>query len=267
MSRIATTIIAACLSLAASGAHAGDATPDSSAKVWEKTSPARKNVLVELFTSDGCDSCPPANKWLSDALKSGDSALIPLSMHVTYWNYLGWKDGFSNVFFDARQEAYARQAINRFSYTPELFLNGREWRGWRSAGRAAIADAASVQAPLSIKLVATQLDASKLSIQTTVQWGRDVAPADRSTARLYLFLYEDDLAERPNAGELKNVVLKHDHVVRDWSVADAAQGGKAVAHDFGIPADSKRGKLGIVAFVQSGDLKTVYQAIDLPLRF
>lgn len=267
MFRIVTTMIAACFSFAASSAFAVDAMPVSSAKVWEKTSPAGKNVLVELFTSDGCDSCPPANKWLSDALKSGDAALIPLSMHVTYWNYLGWKDGFSNAFFDARQEAYARQAINRFSYTPELFLNGREWRGWRGAGRAETGAAAIERAPLTIKLVAKQIDQGKLSVETTVRWVKDRAPAGLPAARLHLFLYEDDLVEHPNAGELKNVELKHDHVVRDWNVAEATQGDKAAAHVFDIPSDSKRGKLGIVAFVQSGDLKTVYQAIDLPLRF
>lgn len=234
------------------------------------TSPAKKNALVELFTSDGCDSCPPANKWLSGVVKGGDKTVIPVSMHVTYWNHLGWKDGYSNTYFDDRQAAYARHATSRFSYTPELFLNASEWRGWRSESPAGLANARKELAPVTINLVARPAGAKGFSVDATVTPVEGAAKADLSAVRLYVLLYEDDLAEQPNAGELKNVVLKHDHVVRDWKVADvseAIRSGKPVTSAFGPPPQSNPKKLGVVAFVQTTDLKAIYQVVDLPLCF
>jgi len=227
-------------------------------------SPARKNALVELFTSDGCDSCPPANKWLSDSVKRGDKTLIPVSMHVTYWNYLGWKDRFSNGFFDGRQDAYSKQAIHKFSYTPELFVNGQEWREWNGDSRLAIDSPRSQAAPVSINL-AVRPQGANLGVETMVEPVKSAGTVDLSATRLYLLLYEDNLVEHPNAGELKGAALRHDHVVRDWKVSDV-QAGK-VTQQFSVPPAANRKNLGVVAFVQSKDLKSVYQAVDLPLCF
>jgi hypothetical protein len=234
------------------------------------TSPAKKNTLVELFTSDGCDSCPPANKWLSGVVRGTDKTVIPVSMHVTYWNHLGWKDGYGNSYFDDRQGAYARQATSKFSYTPELFLNAREYRGWRNASAAEIANSQKELAPISIKLVSQQADARSLSVDATLTQVEGAAKADLSAIRLYVLLYEDDLAEKPNAGELKNVVLKHDHVVLDWKVIDvseAVRSGKTVTSAFSLPPQSNPKKMGVVAFVQTADLKSIHQVVDLPFCF
>jgi hypothetical protein len=233
-------------------------------------SPAKKNTLVELFTSDGCDSCPPANKWLSGVVKGADKSVIPVSMHVTYWNHLGWKDGYSNTYFDDRQDAYVRHSLSKFSYTPELFLNAREYRGWRGEGAAEIANAQKGLAPVSIKLISRQADARSLSVDATLAPVEGAAGADLSAIRLYVLLYEDDLADKPKAGELKNVVLKHDHVVRDWKVTDvseAVRSGKPVTSTFRLPAQSNPKKMGLVAFVQTADLKSIHQVVDLPLCF
>lgn len=268
MNMLFRTILAGCAAFMMGGACADDMNnKESIARSCQRTSPVKRNVLVELFTSDGCDSCPPANKWLSTALRGGDKALIPISMHVSYWNYLGWKDGFSKAFFDDRQESYARQAVNKFSYTPELFLNAREWRGWRNGDRNEIADAESETSPISITLVATRLDKGYLSVETTITQNKNAPKADLSAARLYVFLYEDELTEHPNAGELKNVLLKHDHVVRDWKISDPIRGDKMVNSAFNIAPDWNQKKMGIVAFVQSNDLKSIYQAVDLPFCF
>ncbi|HXC40964.1 MAG TPA: DUF1223 domain-containing protein [Burkholderiales bacterium] len=233
------------------------------AEECKATSPAKKNALVELFTSDGCDSCPPANKWLSDSVKRGDKTLIPVSMHVTYWNYLGWKDRFSHGFFDERQDAYAKQAIHKFSYTPELFVNGQEWREWNGDSRFAIDNPRTQAAPVSISL-AIRPQAGALSVEATVEPVKG-EKIDLSAARLYFLLYEDNLIERPNAGELKGAALRHDHVVRDWKISDV-QAGK-ISQQFSVPPGANRKNLGIVAFVQGKDLKSVYQAVDLPLCF
>lgn len=88
--------------------------------------------LLELYTSQGCSSCPPAERWLNawvdDARLWRD--LVPLALHVDYWDYLGWRDPFASAEYGARQRAYASAGRARGVYTPGFFLNGREWRGW-----------------------------------------------------------------------------------------------------------------------------------------
>lgn len=88
--------------------------------------------VLELYTSQGCSSCPPAERWLS-ALTGHPglwSEVIPLAFHVDYWDRLGWPDPFANPGYSARQRAYASLAGGRGVYTPQFFLAGREWRGW-----------------------------------------------------------------------------------------------------------------------------------------
>jgi hypothetical protein len=233
--------------------------------VCKKTSPTGKNVLIELFTSDGCDSCPPANKWLTSVVKGGDKSVIPVSMHVTYWNHLGWKDEFSNPYFDARQGSYAKLGNARFSYTPGVFLNAREWRGWRGGKRAEPEKSNGETAPVSINLVARRSGDNELAVEATVTPVPSGGGVDLASARLYVLLYEDDLVTRPKAGELKNVQLKHDHVVRDWKIADGIRSDKAIASAFKISSNWNQKNLGVVAFVQSADLKTIHQVVDLPL--
>lgn len=93
----------------------------------------RVNV-IELFTSEGCSSCPPADFWLSH-LRENDNLwnqFIPLSFHVDYWDYLGWKDKFSRAEFSQRQRRYDNLGQVNGVYTPGMLLNGREWKKWRS---------------------------------------------------------------------------------------------------------------------------------------
>lgn len=87
-------------------------------------SPPQLPVVVELFTSQGCSSCPP-----TDAMVAGladDPGVLPLSYHVDYWDYLGWADSFAKPQFTARQESYARAAGERALYTPQLIVDGRD---------------------------------------------------------------------------------------------------------------------------------------------
>lgn len=81
-------------------------------------------VLVELFTSQGCSSCPPADEILAALAERPD--VVPLSLHVDYWDYLGWKDKFAQPGFSARQRAYAAEAGKRMIYTPQMVVSGEE---------------------------------------------------------------------------------------------------------------------------------------------
>src|ERR1044071_6683502 len=88
--------------------------------------------LIELFTSEGCSSCPPAEKWLS-ALKSNQDLwkkIIPVAFHVDYWDRLGWRDRFAKPEFTSRQQRYAAAWGDDSVYTPGFVVNGKEWRDW-----------------------------------------------------------------------------------------------------------------------------------------
>ena len=84
---------------------------------------SRNAVVVELFTSQGCSACPPADALLSALTQ--DPRVIPLALHVDYWDYLGWKDIFATPQFSARQKAYARYAREKMVYTPQMVIDGK----------------------------------------------------------------------------------------------------------------------------------------------
>ncbi len=88
------------------------------------TAAEKRPVVVELFTSQGCSSCPPAEAFLSDLAKRKD--IVALEFHVDYWDYIGWKDLFAKPEFTARQKDYVRSMNSRYAYTPQMVIDGRE---------------------------------------------------------------------------------------------------------------------------------------------
>lgn len=103
-------------SLIALAALVGLACP---AGAGERTNP----IVVELFTSQGCSSCPPADAYLGDLAKRSD--VLALAWHVDYWDYIGWKDPFAQPAFTARQRDYQRVLMQRYIYTPQMVVDGR----------------------------------------------------------------------------------------------------------------------------------------------
>lgn len=95
-------------------------------------SPETKVSLLELYTSEGCSSCPPADRWISKLKSHPDlwSSLVPVAFHVDYWNYIGWQDRFSSPEYSARQRRYARSKNLKTVYTPGFLMNGEEWRSF-----------------------------------------------------------------------------------------------------------------------------------------
>src|SRR6266704_92288 len=94
-----------------------------------------RTTLVELFTSEGCSSCPPAEKWLSQLKSNPDlwKKIVPIAFHVDYWDHLGWRDRFAKPEFTARQQRYAAAWDGDSVYTPGFVVNGKEWRDWFGA--------------------------------------------------------------------------------------------------------------------------------------
>jgi hypothetical protein len=242
--------------LAAAGAHAqpGGCTAASGAGTA---------ALVELYTSEGCSSCPPADRWLSAlrASGTGPDRLVPLSLHVDYWDHIGWKDPFARALFSARQRELATIAKSRVVYTPQIVLAGKDYRGWSSRERFAQAVAA-VNATASRARIELALKpaAGATGLRATAAVP---APADRESAALYVALYENGLSNRVTAGENRNATLAHDYVVREWwgPIAFDATGSAVLERSL----ESQRlARGGIAAFVQNRRSSEVLQALALP---
>ena len=103
---------------------------------WRVISPPEQALFIELFTSQGCSSCPPADAWLSNLRSREDlfTRVVPIAYHVTYWNYLGWPDPFGLDDHNERHRARAKSA-RAGVYTPGVFAGGQEWRSWRRHGQ------------------------------------------------------------------------------------------------------------------------------------
>ena len=112
-----------CLLMFVSSAYAGEIRLDSG---------TRQVTLLELYTSQGCSSCPPAERWLNEYINSDElwTRVVPVALHVDYWDYIGWKDPYAASEHGERQRDYARAGKTRTVYTPGFFVNGRDWRGW-----------------------------------------------------------------------------------------------------------------------------------------
>ena len=137
------------------------------AEACSAKSGAQSIPLLELYTSEGCSSCPPADQWIS-SIKQTKSEVTPLAFHVDYWDYIGWKDQFSKAEYSDRQRKTAAVSGAGFVYTPQFVFNGRDFKGWDNnrlskainqtqqlAARANLTLDAAKQSDGSITLVAT----------------------------------------------------------------------------------------------------------------
>lgn len=219
-----------------------------------------RSSLLELFTSEGCSSCPPADRWLSGlrAETGAQPRLVPLAFHVDYWNRLGWVDRFAKPAYSARQYWIAGVSRARTVYTPQFVLDGRDWRPARTGyPEARNDDAAAVELRLEIRSVNT----GPLEIRGEA---RSRIPTD--DAQVFLALYENNLASRIEAGENAGKLLRHDYVVRELigPIRLLASGTSSFQHRFTLGADWKRDDLGVSAFVQNAVTGEVYQALQRP---
>ena len=198
--------------------------------------------LIELFTSEGCSSCPPADQWLSKL--TADPGLwtdfIPISYHVDYWDYIGWKDEFAQAEFSDRQRRYTLEGGARFVYTPGFFLNGLDWQGWRSSE-------------------VVEIDNSPAGEMTVRVTGNDVAalfdaPHDKyGDIVLHVAVVGMNLETRVRAGENKGKSLRHDFVTLGVVSTRLDQTGTSYKATAKLPdVDLSPTELGIVVWV-SGD--------------
>ncbi|MEE9448072.1 MAG: DUF1223 domain-containing protein [Arenicellales bacterium] len=217
-----------------------------------------KASVVELYTSEGCSSCPPADKFLSKLGKTAEADLIvPLAFHVDYWDYIGWKDPFSKAKYTQRQREVA--AVNKQStiYTPEFVVDGREARGTRRVSNQVLeAQASAAEADINLNLSAVQ--DGKLSVDIQVN---NLNYQGNEQPEIYLALYENNLANDIDAGENRGRVLKHDYVVRYISMPESTSNGMAHHFDLQLEDDWDPSAMGVSAIVKLDKSGRTLQAL------
>lgn len=224
----------------------------------------RVPVVVELFTSEGCSSCPPADQLLAQLDKNQPFSgvqVIALEEHVDYWNQLGWVDPFSSAQYRVRQNDYARKFLTDSVYTPQMIVNGQALfvgndgtRAYQEIGRAAQARTALVELKTSPK--PGDPDLVDLTVQVT-----NSKPGKMHTSNVYLAVTENDLSSHVLRGENSGRVLRHAPVVRSFGAigrvdAHGTNGGQ-ITDTLRLPREWKRENLRAVVFVQERDSERI----------
>ena len=217
----------------------------------------RAKAVIELFTSQGCSSCPPADRLFAPLAKRAD--VITLSLPVDYWDRLGWKDTLAKPAFTARQQAYGQSRGDGQVYTPQAVLNGKSHFVGSSRSGLETALAAPSEFPIALDVSRT---ASGIHVSVAGQTAAKVAQSATVLALPIVSVREVAVGRGENA----NNHLTYTNVVREIETI-ASWTGQPL--DLDIPADRYSGYDGLVVVVQNGTAKTpgaILGAARLPLR-
>lgn len=219
-------------------------------------------VLLELYTSEGCSSCPLADRWLSGLARSGlvPGKVVPLALHVDYWDSLGWHDRFSSAAFSRRQGEMVRAGGGRSVYTPQVLLGGRNLRDWHNSDAFVRAVRTATEKPAKAKL-ALQLTSGEAGA-----WSGELSGTlPGATVQAYVAVYENGLFSEVRAGENRGARLNHDYVVREWIGPLKLERGDRFQTGFKLPAraDIDYSRAGVAAFLQDPANGEILQAVAL----
>ena len=234
---------------------------DDEQRIWTATSPAHRVAFLELYTSEGCSSCPPADRFLS-ALKQDvytEQHLIPLAFHVTYWDYIGWQDRFGDDAHDRRQRRQAQLNASRSVYTPQFLMNGYDYRH-HHAFNDTVNRINAFSAGMKIQLKAVSNGKAELQLNVETE------QAEAGNHQLWLAVFENNLQSQVSDGENEGELLRHDYVVRrlhgPFAFNNKNENFSAVLK---LDSEWKRQDLGIVAFVQKQGSSEIVQAVAIKL--
>lgn len=251
------TILGGALTVAVSLVNAAAAaTPAAGAETVFQSGPAQ-TMLVELYTSEGCSSCPPAEAWLNGLGKRAGlwSEFVPVALHVNYWDHLGWRDPWASRQFTERQRAYARIWRSDTVYTPGVVLNGAEWRAW--SGQTAF--------PRSTRnsgvLTARSSDGGR--------WQIEFAPAvPRGDFEVSVVLLSRGLESNVRSGENRGRRLQHDFVAIGLVTRPMQRDGESFRAEVSLPPDraTSSGARALAVWVTPSGQLTPLQALggELP---
>jgi len=224
-------------------------------------------VLVELFTSEGCSSCPPADRFLQklDGQPIPGAELIVLSEHVDYWNHIGWKDPYSARFYSQRQSAYAKRFGLGDVYTPQMVVDGTSEFVGSNSGLADKAFAKAFGIPkIPVHLSSISADASNTQ-HAHLATGTPEASFGSREAEVYVAVALNRAESQVSAGENAGHRLAHVSVVRSLAKIGALKRGQALAQDVQLklePGSDSR-NLRLIAFVQEPRQGRVLGAVSM----
>lgn len=200
--------------------------------------PAHSPVLVELFTSEGCSSCPPADRLLEALDKEAHGDIIVLSEHVDYWNHIGWRDPYSSAAYSDRQRAYANHFRISSVYTPQMVVDGgTEFVGSDAHEAKSAIQSAARRQKVSVRL--TSLGGGKVRVETDAVAAQDVD--------VYLAIASNDETSNVKSGENGGRRLHHVAVVRTLTKLGTVKKGETFSKELEAPAT---GNQRVVAFIQ-----------------
>ena len=220
-------------------------------------------VLVELFTSEGCSSCPPADRVLAELEKkqsNPNAEIVALSMHVDYWNSIGWKDRFSSPLFSQRQNIYGEKFKLDSIYTPQMIVDGAKQFVGSNIDEANKAINESAKLPKAKIDLAVSENNLKINIS-------DV-PA-HNDATFFLAIAEGNLSTKVGGGENGGRTLEHNSVVRDLKPLGkilAADNKIETATVFQLQTDWNKANLKLVVFIQDNQSRKILGANFLKLN-
>ena len=260
-----TASIVSGLAMALMTSFAHTATTANCKSTVNVSSGARTTTIVELFTSEGCDSCPPADKWFS-RLSAQKNGVVPLAYHVDYWDYIGWKDRFAKAEYAQRQRSEVRRQGGNTVYTPQVLLDGQDARQWSAQARFdSTLSAIAARTPRA--RIAVQANPTDAVLDISLSIGVD--STDRADADAYIVITENNLLSRVTAGENRGVTLAHDHVVRELLGPVAIDTRMDRNTDFKraitLPTGWRREELTVAAFVQHRRTGEILQAVSAPI--
>jgi hypothetical protein len=210
-----------------------------------------QSSLVELFTSEGCSSCPPAEKWLSALKSSSDlwKKAVPVAFHVDYWDHLGWRDRFAKPEFTARQQRYAAAWGGDSVYTPGFVVNGKEWRDWFGGNG---------MPTTSIKVGVLRVSLGDGGKLTATFVSETTQPR---TLTLNVALLGNDLESDVKRGENSGRKLRHDFVVLQLAKSEMTNQGNLWTGTLLLSGNRGTDKAtALAAWVQSGETTPSTQA-------
>jgi hypothetical protein len=195
--------------------------------------------LVELYTSESCSSCPPADAWISKLQERTGlwKSFVPIAFHVDYWNKIGWKDGFSSDKMTKRQVDLTNLWSEPSVYTPGVIVDGKEWREWRNSGRS-FPSAPST----AIELLVIKNSDGSLRIK-----GSGLAANKRYVVRVALLGM--DLSTNVTSGENSGHLLKHNFLVLDWDGKPLSSKSPELSFSFKT-AKQKTSRQAIAAWIE-----------------
>ena len=236
--------------------------------VCENRSGNLRAQLIELYTSEGCSSCPPADRWLSSLVPKVVTAeeVVPLAFHVDYWDRLGWRDRFAAPAYTARQYASAKVSGSGFVFTPQVILAGRNYAAWssNSSVQKDVRSMRTVAPEAGFVLLQKPVVSGKLEFEVQAQLRQGVKLND---VRIYAALFQNGLVSDVGKGENSGRQLHHDYVVRSLLTSNAIDpSGKTIFQDrFILPDDAQVKAMGVAVFAQDVKTGAVLQAMSAPL--